>query len=206
MYRGGGNIRFSANKDNFGFFSSLNYGNLSHAHPTTIEVLRLGGTLSVKDEIQYGVFEIGGLYRFNKERFSLDALAGIRYSHIKTRFATRNTVVSANKDSVVPLLGGNLEVPVTDYWKIGARVTVSGLGLGSEFTTDSEARIFYNFSENSYCYFGYRFLTIEYDQEAGNLTKPRIFNIPVSLKTYRDINIHIESVIHGPTLGVELCW
>ena len=206
MYRGGGLAHFDARKGNLGLFADLSYGVLGHSGTTNYGLLPLSVNFPVKDDIQCGILQVGGLYRLGTERLSFDGSAGVRYLYVKTHFAVEDAYVATDKDFIEPMFGGNLGLRLSDTWSLSARTSVSGFGLGSELTTDSEARISYKLSNRFNGYVGYRILDTEYHQKAGNLVKPGIGNNSIPLFTYKDINVTVECVIQGPVAGVELRW
>jgi len=207
MYRGGGMIHFTARRNKFGLFADLSYGDVEHSGTaTTYGPGPRVESFPVEDNIQCGILQIGGSYRFGAERLSFDGLVGVRYMYVKANFALDAAQVESQNHFIEPLLGGKLDWRLSKGWSFLAQTSVSGFGLGTELTTDSEARIAYKISNKVNCYLGYRILDTKYEQKAGNLVKLAIQNNRIPSYTYKDIGITVKCMIKGPVLGVELRW
>ena len=113
------------------------------------------------------------------------AYAGARWNSLSTRIVLRGTAGDSHRDKdwVDPVLGGSVDRPIGERWRLGVVGDVGGFGLGSRFSGQLWPNIFLDIATNGRLGFGYRLLYVNYRDDDGT----RYFNYDV--------------LTHGPTFG-----
>ena len=139
--------------------------------------------------------EFGGAYRLLDQGYearqrwgwSLDALAGGRYTYVGNTIDLRGGSVraSSNVDWVDPFAGLRLRVALAPRWDASLRGDIGGWGAGSQFTWNVQALVGYSFElfgREASAVFGYRALSQDYE----------------SRRLVWDVTLH------GPVIGLSM--
>lgn len=204
--KGGILLHLDARKGRLGLSFGFCYGDIEDTQPMTVHAQVPSFNVPVEDSIQCGMFDVEGAYRFGEGPLSFDALAGLRYLLVSSRFATSPGFVDMDHGFIEPLLGGLFQVRFTDQWNFSARVHFSGFGVGSELTSDIEPRLEYRISPTSTLFLGYRIFQTEYKLRAGGLFSPGVAGFTIPVKVYEQYQVDIACLMHGPVLGITVQW
>ncbi|MDO9713689.1 hypothetical protein [Paracraurococcus lichenis] len=144
---------------------------------STFALAELGGAYEVLDR---------GFYSGRERGWSLEALAGGRYTYIGNTIDLRGGgSASSNVDWVDPFAGLRLRVAVAPRWDASLRGDIGGWGAGSRFTWNVQALVGYRFrlfGTDAAAVFGYRALSQDYE----------------SRRLVWDVTLH------GPVIGLNL--
>jgi len=130
------------------------------------------------------LLEAGGMYRFQKNRFSFEPLFGLRAmfinSDVEISGASGGSVDrDGSTEWAEPMIGMRVGAQITKKFTSSLRADVSGFGVGSEITYNINSEFRYHFNDRYAMTFGYRYLYIDYE----------------------DGNAEIELTMNGPVLG-----
>jgi hypothetical protein len=116
---------------------------------------------------------------------STNAYAGARWNSLSATIVLRGTAGDARqeKDWVDPVLGGSVDHPIGERWRLSVVGDVGGFGLGSRFSGQLWPNVFLDIATNGRLGLGYRLLYVNYRDDAG----ARYFEYDV--------------LTHGPTFG-----
>ena len=145
---------------------------------STFALAELGGAYTVLD---------GGFHEGRARGWSLDALAGFRYTYIGNRLELRGGGGRASSDTdwVDPFAGLRLRTALSPRWDASLRADFGGWGAGSRFTWNVQALVGYRFTlfgTDAAAVIGYRALSQDF----------------VSNKLVWDVTLH------GPVIGLNL--
>lgn len=99
----------------------------------------------------------------------LDVLAGVRGNWMDTsvRLIDQDTgdelIGDHDENWVDPIVGIRAIFPLSDRWSITGYADVGGFGVGSDLTYELYAAANYNFNERMSLVLGYRYLSVDYD-------------------------------------------
>lgn len=182
----GGMARFEATKGRWGLFFDPTYMKLSADGKFGP---RRG--IDVDVDIEMALVELGAFYRvFERPLASesnrsvlLDVLGGGRYTHLKLGididdpFGLLSADVDKSKDWIDPIIGGRIQVGLTEKLDLRIRADIGGFGIGSDFTWNLMATLGYSISERTTLWFGYRILDVDYDDGSG----PNLFEYDINM-------------------------
>jgi hypothetical protein len=170
-------------RDDFFVFGDLVYADLSD------EGLTRGSVIDKVDAEITAASAIGGAgYTFTRwEGGSADALLGLRYvtvdATLKVSRGEGAVKASGDLDWFEPAIGVGARQDLSERWYLEGTAFIGGFGLGSEFTSDLYAAAGYRLTDWAALIGGYRWLSIDYDDE-----------IPIDVDLY------------GPLLGATLSF
>ncbi|WP_218137067.1 hypothetical protein [Paraburkholderia lycopersici] len=189
--------------DRFVFSADVMYVDMTDSHgsgslpvpqiPGLGAALSPGGSADAKvDTKQFAATLQGGYRVVNTPRFTLDALAGMRFWYISNdvtvtashpAIGTRSTSHSEDFGWVDPVAGVRVFLPVMDKLSMQVQADIGGFGAGSDLTWSALAIINYLVSGNLSVSVGYKVLYVDYDH-GGHVYDSRL-NGPLLGMTYR---------------------
>jgi hypothetical protein len=135
----------------------------------------VGATLTANAEVEFAqtMYAAAVAYRATEGRASLDVIGGLRYAKLEAEaqidgsfFAQTGTAArSAEKDWVDPYVGLRSRQPLAERWTFVGYADIGGFGVGSDFTWQVAAGFDYEFSKAIAGKFGYRYLSVDYDND-----------------------------------------
>jgi len=119
--------------------------------------------------IKQFIIEFGGTYVFlEKDGFSMDALAGVRYFDLNVDVKTNNIdFQEQDLDFVDPFIG----IRVSNFWNkfgVGGRFDIGGFGVGSDFSYKYNVFTAYQFSKLFVLELGYQGYKPDYTENNFN--------------------------------------
>jgi opacity protein-like surface antigen len=141
------------------------------------------GPFNADVETEMILLEFGVLYRLierpigaERDRtFSLDLLGGARYADLEGEIDVEgplgiNPSFDGNKDWIDPIVGGIIQVGLTENLAFRVRGDIGGfdIGSGSDFAWNVVAGVGYTLSERTTLWLGYRILDVDYDDGSGS--------------------------------------
>ena len=157
------------------------------------------GPFDVDVSTELAQMELGIFYRFlertigndDRRSLSLDVLGGGRYTYLEGELDSKGAgpiEVDKSKDWVDAIVGGRIQIDLTEKLAFSLRGDVGGFGIGSssDFVWNLIAALGYELSERTTLWLGYRHLDLDYDDGSG----PRQFEYDVELT--------------GPMAGLEI--
>ena len=144
---------------------------------STFALAELGGAYAVLDR---------GFYAGRERGWSLEALAGGRYTYIGNTLDLQSRArASSSVDWVDPFVGLRLRASLAPRWDASLRADIGGWSAGSRFTWNVQALVGYRFTlfgTDAAAVLGYRALSQDY--ESAKL----VWNV----------------TLHGPVIGLNL--
>lgn len=121
---------------------------------------------TVDVEIKQFIGELGGTYTFlQKDGFSMDALAGVRYFDLNIDVTTNNIdFEDQDLNFVDPFIG----IRLANYWNkfgLGGRFDIGGFGIGSDFSYKYNVMAAYEFSKLFQLELGYQGYKPDYSDD-----------------------------------------
>lgn len=167
---------FEARNGRWGLLFDAIYMKLAHsatASRTGAGPIGATATASAELEMTQTMVAAAVAYRAIEGRTPLDVIGGARYSLIEadaridgSLFAQAGSVArNAKKSWVDPYVGVRLQHPIAERWTLVGYADVGGFGVGSDLTWQAAAGIHYEFSKTIAGKFGYRYLTVDYDND-----------------------------------------
>jgi hypothetical protein len=153
-----------------------------------------GGPAQVEVTSTSKLAELGGAYRFLDQGYearqpggwSLEALAGGRYTYIGTRIDIQSVGrASSNSEWVDPFVGLRLRVELSPRWRASLRGDLGGWGVGSQFTWNVQALV------------GYQFTLFGTDATA-------VFGYRALYQDFASAKLVWDMTLHGPVIGLNL--
>lgn len=141
-------------------------------------------------DIFQGLLEGFGTYRFNLEKSTLDAYAGVRWWDINidveatTKLGSRS--LSRDKDWVDPVIGLRWLPRLNESWRLLLQGDVGGFDIASHFTWGVQAGALWDGGESWSLVLLYKLLSVDY--ETGDKNTSSYFAY--------------DTVTQGPLLGV----
>lgn len=138
--------------------------------------------------------ELGGAYRVLDRGFdarqpwgwSLEALAGGRYTYIGSRIDIQNVGrSSSHTEWIDPFVGMRLRMALSPRWDVSLRGDIGGWGIGSQFTWNVQGLLGYHFTmfgTDATAVIGYRALG----------------------QDYANSKLVWDMTLHGPVIGLNL--
>ena len=117
-----------------------------------------------------------------------DVLAGVRFTRLDLGVDTAATTASSSHWVVDPLVGGRIEVGLTDWLGYKLRGDIGGFGLASDLTWNVDTAFAFHFSKLFQMDLGYRWL--DYDFSKGSGTDQS----------------GLDLTLEGPYLGVQFAF
>jgi len=140
--------------------------------PVTAQLEVLSETAFLEGALAYDILT-SSQWRSGWPTWRLEALAGARYTYLRTRIEANLTgplgrSVSVTRDGsrdwVDPIVGGRFSWRPAQGWLIGLRSDLGGFTVGADFTWNVEATITHNLNDWLYVNAGYRALYADYEQ------------------------------------------
>ena len=167
---------FEARNGRWGLLFDAIYMKLAHsATASRTGAGPIGATAAASAELEMTQTMVAAAiaYRAIEGRSPLDVIGGARYSLIEadaridgSLFAQAGSVArSAKKSWVDPYLGVRVQHPIAERWTLVGYADVGGFGVGSDLTWQIAAGIDYEFSKTIAAKVGYRYLTVDYDND-----------------------------------------
>ena len=167
---------FEARKGRWGLLFDAIYMKLTHAATASrTGVGPIGATVTASAELEMAqtLYAAAVAYRAIEGRAPIDVIGGLRYAKIEADaridgsfFAQAGTVArSGAKDWVDPYVGVRAQYPIAERWTLVGYADVGGFGVGSEFSWQAAAGINYEFSRTVVGKFGYRYMSVDYDND-----------------------------------------
>lgn len=188
----GGFVNIWARYDRFVFSGDVMYVNTTDSHtsgplPAFLPVPP-GTTISGSADTRQFTATLQGGYRvIDTDRFTLDALGGVRLWHV-----SNDVTVSALGRSLSygesfgwadPVVGARAFLALTDAFSLQAQADIGGFGAGSELTWSVLATANYVVNDNLSLSAGYKVLDVDYDH-GGHVYDVRLSG-PVIGATWR---------------------
>ena len=133
--------------------------------------------------------EAAGYYRFSKGPHALDALFGVRYTHLSPTIGVGNLPSQTSRqDWVDPIIGARYIWTICDQWKLNLRGDIGGFGVGSDFTYNAIGLVEYKPWKHVSFLGGYRVLYQNYKDGSG-------------VDEFK-----FDVTMHGPVLALNFTW
>lgn len=177
-----GMMRFEGlRNDRWGFYLDGTYIKLGGDSSAKIGPFRLRG-IDVDSQITLAWLDFGGMYRFGKQGRSFDLMLGGRYTYMGADVSIGPFDIDESEDVVSPVVGGRVQVDLSDKWLVSVRGDVGGFGIGNspDLVWGATAMLGYRLSDWATLGFGYRY-----------------YDIGVSSSRF-DADVQL----HGPMVGV----
>jgi opacity protein-like surface antigen len=166
---------FEARKGRWGILVDAIYMNVSDAATavrTGPEDAAVLATANANLRAKQAMVGVGAAYRFSEGPTAVDAIGGLRYSHISvearidaTFFGAAGTAIrKSTEDWVDPYVGMRVQHPITPRWTLVGYADIGGFGVGSDFTWQAAAGANYALSRDVTAKFGYRYMSVDYDK------------------------------------------
>ncbi len=168
-------------KNQWGFLVDFSYVKLGGDQDTR------GPTIHV--DFEDLMTEAAGYYRFSKGPHAVDALFGVRYTHLSPTIGVGNLPrQTSTQDWVDPIIGARYHWSITDRWKFMIRGDIGGFGVGSDFTWNAITFIDYRLWKHVSILAGYRALYQNYKNGSG-------------IDEFK-----FDVTMHGPILALNFTW
>lgn len=164
----GGLIHAEATNNRWGFMTDIVYMKLGESTEKRIGDKLKSVNIDVKADLAQSMFELGAFYRFKKDRYAVDLLAGGRYFGFSTDLEVGPVKIDRDKDWVDPFVGSRLNVQLSPKWAFSVRGDVGGFGVGSDLTWNASALFRYRIRENMDLGFGYRYMDVYKSSDDGS--------------------------------------
>ena len=133
--------------------------------------------------------EAAGYYRFDMGAHTVDALGGIRYTHLSPTIGVGNLPSqTSSQDWVDPIIGLRYIWSFADQWKLNLRGDIGGFGIGSSFTYNVAGIVEYKPWKYVSILAGYRALYQNYNDGTG-------------VDEFK-----FDVTMHGPLLALNFTW
>ena len=133
--------------------------------------------------------EAAGYYRFSKGPHAVDALFGVRYTHLSPTIGVGNfPSQTSRQDWVDPIIGARYIWTICDQWKLNLRGDIGGFGVGSDFTYNAIGLVEYKPWKHVSFLGGYRVLYQNYKDGTG-------------VDEFK-----FDVTMHGPVLALNFTW
>jgi hypothetical protein len=99
-----------------------------------------------------------------------EVLGGLRYVSVENKIAFQGPLritAEAEKSWVDPFFGVRMMPQLNEKWSLLTRVDLGGFDVGSDFTWQFHIHAIREITDNASLAFGYRILSIDYDDEEG---------------------------------------
>lgn len=154
---------FEGRRDRWGFLVDGMYIDLSQTEPTPDAAF---GEAEAKLSEQ--IYSAAGTYRPVEGKVAVDVMAGVRYVDISTDLelttgVAQGRTASAGRSWWDGFVGSRMRYRPTDKWLVTGYLDVGG--GGSELTWQALAGAGYLFNDLVSMKFGYRYLSIDYDDD-----------------------------------------
>ncbi len=146
--------------------------------------------ISQNVDLNLTLAELSGFYRFNRNEYSIDVIAGLKYVEMENRVSVVGgpTLFDDSKDWTDPLIGARWIWGFADGWSLIARGDIGGFGLGSDFSWQALGLVEWQPWKYASFITGYRAFGVDYKDGSG----------PDSFK--------FDATIHGPVIGLNFKW
>ena len=127
-------------------------------------------------------------YRFvNSEKGSIDVLGGVRVWSVEASLNATTGVlpgfdVSQRKTWAAPVIGVRGVANITPRFFLAGKFDIGGAGIGADLTTQLYGAAGYKFTKHVAMLGGYRWLQVDYDDEAGFLFDTQMSGIMLGMK------------------------
>ncbi len=161
----GGIVAFEGRKGRFGFLLDTIWLKLSGSSDT-------GKRPFSKVDVEVEEVLLSGYLTYRavaNDTFSLDLLAGARYTYIDTTLQLkspnlRDPEASGSKDWVNPLVGARARWHLTEKWFVNAFAEAGGFGVSSDFAWQAYLGLGYAFNDRVSLQAGWRHIDFDYDR------------------------------------------
>ncbi len=159
----GAMLRFEGRRGRWGFYVDGTYVALSDDARARIGPFRLRG-LDADLELVQSWVDFGGMYRFGPPARSFDLMLGGRYAYISNDVSVGPLDLDTSDDSLAPVVGGRVELGLSERWLFSTRGDVGGFGIGdaAELTWGLTGLFGYRLTDRTTIGFGYRYYDIEF--------------------------------------------
>lgn len=138
------------------------------ADVTVLDVGESASAASVSGDLDVeGVLaSLAGFWRVARtERWSVDALAGLRYWSIDTALSLRGAVsVERGERWADPLIGARANLRLGQRWRLEAGGDVGGVGVGSDLQWEAVGRVPFAVTDRVAVAAGWRHLAFDYEE------------------------------------------
>ena len=192
-----------AQKNRFGVFFDGIYADIGVKYD--------GSFISLDVDQKMAIIEGGGFYRVIDEvalwqqdasragEFSADALVGVRYTSLEVDLDSSVEVFGddferrfeGRRDWIDPIVGGRVELRLTEDIDVALRADVGGFGVGSDFTWNTQGLLGYRFQlfgKAAAAWAGYRALGQDYHEGCCQ------------------DRFEWDVILHGPVIGMTVRW
>jgi len=127
-------------------------------------------------------------YRFvNSEKGSVDVLGGVRVWSVEASLNATTGVlpgfdVSQRKTWAAPVIGIRGTANITRRFFLSGKFDIGGAGIGADLTTQLVGAAGYKFTKHFALLGGYRWLQVDYDDEAGFLFDTQMSGLMIGMK------------------------
>jgi len=154
---------FEARKGRGGVFVDSMYFDLSESEPTPDDLFG-DANVGLKEQL----YSIGGFYRVTQGKVSLDLLGGVRYGDLRADLELTSGMAAGRKaDAGIDwwdgVAGARVLWPFAQKWSLVGYMEIGG--GGTRLSWQALAGVNWNFSKRLAGKFGYRYLSIDYDQD-----------------------------------------
>ncbi len=168
-------------KNQWGFLVDFSYVKLGGDQETP------GPTIHV--DFEDIMTEGAGYYRFSKGPHAVDALFGVRYTHLSPTIGVGSLPRQTDTQNWVdPIIGARYIWSISDKWKLNLRADIGGFGVGSNFTYNLGAIIDFKPWKHVSILGGYRVLYQDYEDGSG-------------IDEFK-----YDVTMHGPLLALNFTW
>ena len=170
-------------KQRWGFFADLMYIRLDPDDESTPF-----GDIGI--DYEETLAELGGFHRWTIKDHAIDALGGLRYSHMKSELDLPPGFpdVDKNESWFDPFFGARWIWRFTDKWGLRLRGDVGGFGIGSDLTWNAIGLVTFKPWKHVGFGGGYRILYQDYSTGSGRR------------------KFEYDATMHGPILGLDITW
>jgi opacity protein-like surface antigen len=178
-------LNFSGtHKSRFGFmfdFLYLNVGMDKDTRINTVIDLDLKGLVS----------QLAGSYRVGEsEKYSFDAMAGVRYADIELGIDLDRLPFSTTQGKELwdPIIGGRYQWHFAKKWNLNLYGDIGGFGVGSDFTWQTMGLIDFQPWKHVAISAGYRALEYQFEDDKANQ------------------DFELDLTLHGPIVGIRILF
>lgn len=172
-------LHAEAHKGNWGIFVDVFYSKISDDED--IGPMDAG---EIEVEIKETIAELGGFYRFGKDKFAFDVLFGGRAFFLDTDIEITGASGGDadhddNQNYFGPLVGGRMMYHFTPRWFASLRADASGFGIDDHWSWNATGLFGYRFTNLFSLALGYRYMYFDFE----------------------DGDLEVEQTLHGPVIG-----
>ncbi len=178
-------VHFEAtHSSNWGLFFDYNFVDVGASGPGPL------GLTMINIDFKSTLVEVGGVYRIENGLHNFDILGGVRYTKLEPDVTVTppGEKRGLTEDWYDPIVGIRYFYDFGNKWMLSARGDIGGFGVGSDFTWNVAALVFFQPWKNLAFIGGYRALDQDYEDGTG----PSMFKYDMRLA--------------GPVLGINFVW